>query len=289
MTCLPVRLALGLAAFVLVLPMTSARADDPCIGDAKEQFSDCKGQCKEDFQLAKDNCLNRDHDCVEVCRAAREECRIASGIDAALDACRDTLRDAKATCRANNPPDSTELDHCIDQAQVVAFICRRDARLAAKPALTACRAGFRACARACPPPATPSEGIDRAQCQVDAKSAYVACKAGCREDFQVQIDACKNRDHDCVEGCRAARDTCRQPIEDTLDSDIAACNTQRDSDVATCKTLFADGTPEQENCIEQAQVDAFECRDQARENARPGFLACRDQFKTCVTSCPPAS
>ena len=42
-------------------------------------------------------------------------------------------------------------------------------------------------------------------------------------------------------------------------------------------------------CIEQARVVAFQCRDQAREDAKPGFAACRAGFKTCVQACPPAS
>jgi hypothetical protein len=74
----------------------------PCIGDAKSQFIECRGQCKEDYQAAKDACLNRDHECVEVCRARREECRLATGIDADLAACDATLRAAKQLCRENN-------------------------------------------------------------------------------------------------------------------------------------------------------------------------------------------
>jgi hypothetical protein len=233
---------------------------------------------------------NRDHECVEVCRAKREECRLDSGIDAALDTCRDALRGAKATCRANNPPDSPELDQCIDQAQVVAFQCRRAARAAAKGALKICRQDFRQCARACPPPDPPSETIDRKQCKLDAKGVYLACKkVDCREEYQFQKDVCRNRDHACVEDCRAERDACRQPIEDLLDANKAACNATRDQEIQNCENLYASGTPEREQCIANAQVTAFQCRDQARETAKPDLLGCRDDFRSCAEACPPAS
>jgi hypothetical protein len=243
------------------------------------------------LQVAKDACSNKDHDCVEVCRAGRDECEEATGLDAALDACRDTLRDAKAACRAdpNNDPSTPEgaanLDHCIDQAQTVAFVCRKTARKAAKPSLTACRAGFRACVKVCPAGAGPV--VDPLQCKLDAKNAYVQCKSDCREALQTQRDLCKNRDHACVEGCRADRDTCRQPFEDQLDATIAACNAQRDSDVQNCKNLYPEGDPNRDVCIGQAQVTGFQCRDQAREDARSGFQGCADNFQTCAQACPP--
>jgi hypothetical protein len=40
-------------------------------------------------------------------------------------------------------------------------------------------------------------------------------------------------------------------------------------------------------CIEQAEVAAFQCRDDARNAARPGFASCRAGFKSCVQACPP--
>src|SRR5512147_1397950 len=76
----------------------------PCIREAKRDAKDCAADCKESLQTAKDTCLNRDHACVEVCRANRSQCRLDSGIDAALDACNATLEARRADCRANPPP-----------------------------------------------------------------------------------------------------------------------------------------------------------------------------------------
>jgi hypothetical protein len=275
-------IVLGLA---LALGAGRAYAGDPCIGDAKETFTECKGDCKEGYQLAKDNCINRLHSCVEGCRAGRSECVDATNLDEDLAACRDTLRADKEQCRTTHAGDDAAIDACIDQAQVVAFLCRKEARRTAKPAITACRAGFRACVQACPP-APSGEVIDPRQCKLDAKDAYLVCKADCREGFQAQKDVCLNRDHACVEDCRAHRDECRQPVEDQLDAAIASCNATRDAAIANCKSLYAEGDPNRDTCITNAQVDAFECRDQARENARPQFQACGDAFQTCAENCP---
>jgi hypothetical protein len=273
---------LGFAiAIALAIGAGNAQATNPCIADAKQTFTECKGDCKESFQVAKDNCINRDHECVEGCRAGRSECVDATNLDEDLAVCRNNLRDAKEQCRATHAEGSPELDACIDAAQVVAFLCRKQARRDAKPLITACRAGFRACVQACPPPDPPSEVVDTRQCKLDAKAAYLVCKADCREGFQTQKDLCLNRDHECVEGCRAGRDACRQPVEDQLDADIAQCNATRDSTIAGCN---GDAT-----CILNAQIAAFQCRDQAREDAKPSFQACRAGFVACAQACPPAS
>jgi hypothetical protein len=274
-----------LVGLALAFGAVRASAGDPCIGDAKETFTDCKGDCKEAYQVDKDNCINKLHSCVEGCRAGRSECVDATNLDEDLATCRDDLRTAKANCRTIHAGDDAAIDSCIDGAQVVAFLCRKQARQDAKPFISACRAGFRACVKACPP-APSGEVIDPRQCKLDAKDAYLACKADCREGYQIQKDACLHRDHACVENCRAQRDTCRQPFEDALDAAIASCNATRDAAVQDCKNNYPEGDPNRDTCITQAQVDGFECRDQAREDARDDFKGCRDAFQTCATGCP---
>jgi hypothetical protein len=266
-------LAIGFAA-------APAHAGNPCIGDAKETFTDCKGDCKEAYQTAKDACLQRDHDCVEGCRAGRAECIDSTKLDEDLAACRDTLRAKKAECRAGDP---TQVDSCIDGAQVDAFLCRKAARTTARPFITACRTGFRACAKACP--STGGDLIDKVACNAAAKTAYLGCKSDCREGFQEQKDFCLGRDHACVENCRAGRDACRQPVEDDLDAAIASCNATKSAAVAGCKNDFTEG-PDRDACITDALVAGFQCRDQAREDARPRFDSCRAGFTGCAEACP---
>jgi hypothetical protein len=278
---------IALAALAVLLGAAVADAASPCIKDAKREHKDCRATCKEDFQIAKDACLNRDHACVEVCRAQRSECREATGFDAAIDACNAQLAIDKQACKDAHPADTPERDQCIDQVQVIAFQCRDAAREVAKPLLRACRRTFRACARACAPAEPPIPSSEVRQCKVDAAAAHLACKAECREDFQVAKDACRNRDHACVELCRADRAACKQPFLDQLAAALAGCKATRDAGVLNCQNLFAEGTPERDQCIDNVQVEAFQCRDQAREDVRPGLHDCRVAFRACVGACPP--
>ncbi len=175
----------ALAALAVLLSAPLAEAANPCIKDAKREYKDCKAGCKEDFQAAKDACLNRDHACVELCRAERSDCREATGFDAAIDACNDQLDIERQACKDAHAAGTPERDLCIDQVQVIAFQCRDAARETAKPLLRECRRTFRACARACPPANPPTPSSDVHQCKIDAAAAYLACGAECREDFQV--------------------------------------------------------------------------------------------------------
>jgi len=273
----------ALAVLGMLVAPPPVRADE-CVTAAKAEYLDCKAGCREDLLVAKDACTKKDHDCVQACRADREDCRVATGIDDALAACQAQLQVDRQNCRNQFPAGSTERDRCIDLAQIVAFQCRDSAREAARRALKQCRYAFRRCVRACPVGAGPL--IDPRQCKAEAKAAYKQCKADCREDFQIAKDACRNLDHQCVEQCRSDRQTCRQPILDQLYADIAACNSVRDAAIQSCK-LIPD--PDlRDKCIDSAQVAAFVCRDQARETARPGLRGCRLQFRDCVRACPPA-
>ena len=275
------------ALTVMVVPAANAGGGRACVREAKRDAKDCNATCKEDFQTAKDACLNRDHDCVEVCRAQRSECRLATGFDAAIDACNDLLEQNRQQC-----PTGDGRDACIDQAQVAAFQCRDAAREPATPLLQQCRKDFRSCAQACPAPAAGSPPVDPKQCITDAKAALQTCGADCREGFQVAKDDCHNRDHVCVDTCRAARHTCRQPVNDDLNAALAQCAADRQSGVDGCKADHPVPPPEnataQDLCIDGVQVDAFICRDDAHEAVRPRYVACQDQFRSCVdTNCPP--
>jgi hypothetical protein len=279
-------LILAVAALTVSAAPAANAGARPCLREAKRDAKDCSATCKEDFQAAKDACLNRDHDCVEICRANRSQCRLDSGFDAAIDACNDLLEARRAQCTGDNR------DQCIDKAQVDAFECRDSARELAKPLLKQCRKDFRNCAKACPVPNPPTPSEDPKLCIGNAKTALTACSADCKEAFQVAKDDCRNRDHACVEQCRAERHTCRQPVRDALNSDLGDCAADRQTGVDGCNTQYppprdAIATVNFDQCVDGVQVEAFICRDDAHESAHPGFADCQDHFRSCVqTNCP---
>jgi hypothetical protein len=267
--------------------VASSDTNGPCVRDATHNKLDCFTGCKDDFQVAVDACIMRDHSCVDACRSGRNACRVATGFDAHIAQCNADLGVARANCRAHFADGSPELDQCIDAAQVVAFQCRDHARELAKPALRACRRAFLACARACPPGTPPVSRHDLRVCRRDASQGRKDCRAGCTETFQLAIDACFNRDHACVEGCRATRKTCLDPINATLQGKLNVFQSNRNTAVAACKVAFPNPGHDQDHCIDNAQVDAFKCRDQANEDAKPGIKACRQGFHQCAVACPP--
>jgi len=287
-----------LAAAALVFSAAPAFAAGSCVRDAKRDAKDCSATCKEDFQTAKDACLNRDHACVEVCRADRSQCRLDSGIDGLIDACNDSLEARRTQCLTDPDP-----DHCIDLAQIDAFECRDKARELTKPLLKQCRKDFRDCARACPAP-NPATPVDPKACIADAKAVAKTCAATCKEDYQVAKDDCHKRDHACVESCRGDRTTCRQPTRTQLDSALAVCADVRqhgihnqpgtpDQDgIDDCVARYPEPRDEQamvlfDQCVDAVQVQAFICRDDAHEAAQPGFANCQQLFRSCVvTNCP---
>ena len=127
-------------------------------------------------------------------------------------------------------------------------------------------------------------------CLSAAQHGFIDCKKACVEDFQLAKDTCANRDHACVETCRSARQICRQPTVDVLNAALAVCASDLATAVGNCRNLFADGTPERDSCIDNAQVGAFQCRDRAYTAAAPGLRSCRKQFRSCVNmNCPPLS
>ena len=229
---------------------------------------------------AKDLCLKRDHQCRG--RRADRGARIDdTGIEGALRSCASAW--GRARLAASVGAGTPGRDTCIDQ-QVVAFQCR-DAVMR-WGGLLRHRSGFKTCARACGPVDPLDPPVDTTQCRLDAKIALQAAKAICVEDFRLAMSACINRDHGCVEICRGARHDCTGPIFDTLELAKDACRATRDLEFTNCRNLYAEGTPERDACIDQAQVVAFVCRDGAREIARPQLQACRLSFRGCVQICP---
>ncbi len=109
-THVPCRPTLAVAVLAVLVTAPSSWATNSCRADVMQTFKDCNATTKEDFQAAKDACLNRDHQCVEACRADRYDCGQATGFDAAIQNCNDTLETAKATCPQNNGPGTQGCD-----------------------------------------------------------------------------------------------------------------------------------------------------------------------------------
>jgi hypothetical protein len=278
----------ALAALVLSLGARGASAEGigPCVADAARDYRECKGVCREDFQLTKDTCANRDHACVESCRADRQTCLqpVLATLNGTLATIQASLDAARANCRTLYADGTPERDTCIDNAQVDAFQQRDAAREVAAPGIKACRRAFKTCVRTnCPPLTVPDPPVVHA-CKADARDVFEGCVADCLEGKQLAKDTCLNRDHACVETCRSTRTGCRQPFVDTLNGLLAQCAAARATAIDQCPPP---GSPNRDSCVDQVQVIAFQCRDSARETVSGDLAACRQAFQTCAQACPP--
>ncbi len=72
-----------------------------------------------------------------------------------------------------------------------------------------------------------------------------------------------------------------------LAADIAACNATRETAIQNCRDLYPNDPVALDQCIDNAQVEAFQCRDTAREARRPDIENCRALFRACAQACPP--
>ncbi len=121
------------------------------------------------------------------------------------------------------------------------------------------------------------------QCMQDAKSARTECKVTCDEDFVIARDLCRNIDPVCATGCRISRDDCRSAVFGALDRCVDGCRTQLTIDRAACPKRGRS----RDACLDRAQVRAFVCRDDCREEleVKQGLGACRDEFRACMAGC----
>ncbi len=134
-----------------------------------------------------------------------------------------------------------------------------------------------------------AEGDDSVrECKAEAKEILRTCKTVCKEEFRMDKDECLARDHECAEACRAGRDACLAAILLDLEACIGPCNEAKRADKEVCRSLYERDTVERDRCIDAAQLVAFQCRDECRENVEvgPRTRLCRDVNKACLKACP---
>jgi hypothetical protein len=134
-----------------------------------------------------------------------------------------------------------------------------------------------------------SSAVARMACDPDclapAKIVFQGCIADCKEAFQDAKDSCRNIDPECADGCREGYETCIfDPLAALAECKLTKCTPPLNTAVTNCRALYPKGE-DRDKCIDQAQVVAFQCRDECREAANPALKICRDTFKACMIDC----
>ena len=131
-------------------------------------------------------------------------------------------------------------------------------------------------------------------CLAQSKETFKACRQQCGDDYKDDKFRCRNVDPGCGNACLAGREVCLEPIRAILDGCVDGCKeTLRDYKNTICPAQCAsDPDPVSclDNCIDGAQVQAFICRDNCREDFRANHTddvkQCRAIFRACVHACP---
>jgi hypothetical protein len=159
-------------------------------------------------------------------------------------------------------------------------------------------------------------------CVIDAHQTYQDCKQSCRDDFIAARLTCRNIDPVCGSACVDANRTCRQTVENYLDTGTLpdgtvmcsttdansttlygtnGCNTVLQEARQACWTQFcvanqtctSCGDPNISDhngcyeCVDPAQLAAFTCRDTCRDSFRQNATvkAMKKQCKTTLHAC----
>ena len=138
-------------------------------------------------------------------------------------------------------------------------------------------------------------------CLQDARSAYGACKASCKSDYQDARAGCRGVDPGCFGACIDARQTCTAQATASLDACLAQSNCAGivDNGRATCKAQVGCGAPQDPcgfnpayvHCLDPYEQLGFTCRDSCRNTWQAtggpaAVAACQSAFHGCVKACP---
>lgn len=122
-------------------------------------------------------------------------------------------------------------------------------------------------------------------CLQEARTELRDCSQTCRDQFLNSTDLCRSIDPVCATTCRSARNSCASGPRQQRNNEIKACNNVLKTKVNQCKTDFANDAAGRDACIDAAQVEAFVCRDTAREAVAATLAICQEAFRGCIDGC----
>jgi hypothetical protein len=153
-------------------------------------------------------------------------------------------------------------------------------------------------------------------CVANARATRDDCVKQCRDDFWAQKFMCRDVSPGCGVACLAGRLTCVSNVRTILQTGQVPGGTQLencltgtngcDQALSDAKALcFAPNCPQGQtctscqlndttcqDCVDNAQIAAFTCRDTCRDAYRANAIVvselanCKAAFKTCVKACP---
>ena len=146
-------------------------------------------------------------------------------------------------------------------------------------------------------------------CILQARDDFRSCKDECKQSFRDDRFRCRNVDPACGNACLAGRERCLDPYLQVLTDCLDDCKTGlqqgRQTCAGSCNCTLGSGCTSNccdakaegscyADCLDPYQVQAFQCRDQCREDfhsnaeLQQNIKNCRASFRACVQACPQA-
>lgn len=122
-----------------------------------------------------------------------------------------------------------------------------------------------------------------APCIQAARGEYRECLTIAGTTRAAQKNTCLDRDLACVQACESRREDCDEATG--LAPGFVACTDQLQAEVQRCRNDFAARATKREQCIDQARVSGFQCRNAVRRSAGPARKACTAEFEVCADGC----
>lgn len=143
--------ALALGLWAMAGPAAADEAVKQCLREARGQAGFCRAECRENYQMDKDECRAIDHECAEVCRAERNECLvdIYSDLESCHTPCFQDRALAVEQCRLDWPRRTEARERCVKVAKLAGYRCNAACRVGVKDEIKECRVLHRQCLGDC--------------------------------------------------------------------------------------------------------------------------------------------
>lgn len=123
-------------------------------------------------------------------------------------------------------------------------------------------------------------------CLEAARGDYRECRQAANAALLLERQLCLGRDPACVRACAAREQDCGDATG--IGPAIEACLGQERAAVSACRTRFPlTESKKIEQCIDNARIAGFQCRNRARTGTAPELRRCRADFDACADGCGP--
>ncbi len=122
-------------------------------------------------------------------------------------------------------------------------------------------------------------------CLEAERQSSIECRQNAVETQSVSRTLCRGRDLACAQACVVGEQDCVAATG--LGPALAACASEGEAAIQRCLNRFAAGTKRRSQCIDDAQLSTFQCRNGARVSRRGQLARCAVLFRGCVRPCGP--